>query len=196
LVIGKSISQRFYIFFLQRLMYCFFCFFFRITQILIIYDFRKYLECESNMVNVQHLFVLFVWTFHRQVANGNQLKCDYHFTLANFKLNTLATKTFSSLSSEECLKQCSLNLTECQSINYLTQENKCEFNQGTHLTNPEALLPSTGYVYMYNESAQSPGLRKCSKKLCSTDKYCYINGTDEDYTCVECPEGKGPGLEF
>ncbi|XP_028518641.1 neuronal pentraxin-1-like [Exaiptasia diaphana] len=61
----------------------------------------------------------------------------------------------------------------------------CELHDRNHISHPESVLPSEGYIYV-NFPTRPP--KRCSRKLCSTGLICVPEA--ESYNCISCEEAK------
>lgn len=122
------------------------------------------------------LVLLFPW-------NTLSSKCYSTYVLSEFKIHGHVIKTVSSLARSQCEHQCAAQ-QGCNSISFNENKGKCELHDGNHISHPESVLPSDGYIYV-NFPARPP--KKCSRKLCSEPLVCVPEG--ESYKCVSC-EGR------
>ena len=105
------------------------------------------------------------------------------YSLPGFKIYGHVIKSVSLSTISQCKHQY-VAQQSCNGISFHQNTRKCEMHDGNHISHPESVVPSNGYVYV-NVPTSPP--KKCNRKLCSYPLACVPEA--ESYKCVNC-EGK------
>jgi len=86
-------------------------------------------------------------------------------------------------SGSACFDLCK-STTGCKSINYKQQTNKCHLNNVHHLSHPESLVSSEGFLYMNVDTEYLP--TACDDKYCSDSNVCVYRRYHDKHECLPC----------
>ncbi|XP_020910750.1 pentraxin-4 [Exaiptasia diaphana] len=138
------------------------------------------------MAALLFLMLLFPWQriARAQIHSMSEINCWTSYSLPGFKIHGHVITSVSLSTISQCKHRCAAQ-QRCNSISFHQNTKKCEMHDGNHISHPESVLPSNGYVYV-NVPTRPP--KRCSHKLCSYPLLCVPENAD--YKCVSCEEAK------